>query len=850
MAEENLYVAREEDVRALRAHWEQVLEGKPQLVRLQAPFGGGRRAVAGEFLRSVAESSPDTIIWRTQCLDQENGLQWMVRMYGSLVATLNADPLRRGKIELLLNSTLPSQPKRVQGWYQEFIASLKEAKTDREKGAVQLRIPKDNPLIGLVEITNAIARKFNLVLEIQSPYQAYSVAVAQLLEAVFQEARESSSKLMILLHDEPDTDVSRALHPMPLLDLYQRRASEIRSVAIAPWGASETQRFLDSKGVKSDAGRIAQITAGRPGFIAELVDILRDRSLLEGDLSGVTLASLVPMNVDEEELEAPPSETQEGQRKHATAADLGRVAYLAALLGQAFPANLVADMGGFDRDSIDDLIDACGDLFEEVQFAEDLGTWIYKFKRGSYRDGVLEQNDTEEGHELARRVGLFMERFLVQRGYAFMSRTARVYAEHGAGARANLMRSLALSNDSPDVWGLAYDLIRYFDEVKWPEAMRRTVFMNLVDRLVASGTVQAAEQVHQDATAWASKQEDRELTAWLLYAGSRLDARRQDTYRARDRARDAIKLYAALGNEVRQAEIHNHLAGIELQDGNPNAALEHVDQALQLGRVEGPEGKKVVLPAVLANAEFVRGHVARRSQKLSEAAEHFRRANELAGQAGIAQLALDAGLAFGEALLASSQTDKARDILGQVVEIARQLRNPMRERSACELLAQAEGILRNYPAALQHASRTLELSKALRFEQAMPLDLYNLGYLNFASQKPTEALAFFRQAQERLAKGADHPVGKDLFYFSGLAHLQTGNVDEAKAALRSGLRPAQRAKDWRRLVSALDTLAQIEEKQGNAPVAKKLLADAIGFAEKAQLREERKTLRRRLDAIA
>ncbi len=850
MAEDRLFVARQEDVAALSARWAEAQTGKAQFVRLQAPFGGGRRAVAGEFLRAAAENE-DAIIWRVTCLDQENGLQWLVRMYGSLVASLTQDALRRGRIELLLNAGLPSQPKRVQGWYQEFIASLKEAKTDREKGAVQLRIPKDNPLIGLIEVVVAISRKFPILLEIQNPYACYSLALAQFVESFFAEARQNDGKALILMHDEPEDASTQALFPMPLLDVYKRREADIAVVNLAPWTADDAQKFLESKALPTtNAARINEIAKGRPGYIAELVDILQERGILDGDLTGVTMASLVPTTISEGALEAPSGDADEDKRKHATAADIPQVAYFAALLGQAFPSNLVADMGGFDRDSIDDLADALEDLFEEVQFAEEMGTWIYKFKRGTFREGILEQNDTEQGHDLARRVGVFMEQFLVPRGYVFIARTARVYAEHGAPGRANLMRSLALTNDSPDVWGLAYDLCKYFDEIPWPDAMVRTVMMNLVERLVANGAIQAAEQVHTDATEWATRKEDRDLTAWLLFAGSRLDARRQDPYRARDRGRDAIKLYAALGNDVRQAEIYNHLAGIELQDGSPNAALEYVEKALELGRVEGQDGKKQLIPGIQANAEFVKGHVARRANKLLEAAEHFRVANDVAGRNGIAALALDSGLSYGEALLAARQTEKARDVLDRVVQIARQLKNAVRERNACELLAQAEGGLRNYPQALGHANRVLELSKALKFEQAMPLDLYNLGYFNLANQKPTEALTFFRQAEERFTKLGEHPVVKELYYHMGLAHLQAGNLDAAKTSLRSGLRPAQKAKDWRRMVTALDTLAAIESRQGNGPVAKKLLADAIGFAEKGNLKEERRNLRRKLESIA
>ena len=79
---------------------------------------------------------------------------------------------------MVLNSQLPNQPQRVQNWYQEFISTLKESKTDKESGQIQLRLPKDNPLLGLVEIANGLARRIPIILEIQNPNLVYSVALA------------------------------------------------------------------------------------------------------------------------------------------------------------------------------------------------------------------------------------------------------------------------------------------------------------------------------------------------------------------------------------------------------------------------------------------------------------------------------------------------------------------------------------------------------------------------------------------------------------------------------------------------------------------------------------------------
>jgi tetratricopeptide (TPR) repeat protein len=846
LAEERpLYVARESDLAALTSRWESAKAGQAVAVRIQAPFGGGRRALATQFASKI--QGDDAVIWRVTCLDQENGLQWLVRMYGALVASLTQDILKRGRVEMVLNSQLPTQPKRVQGWYQQFIASLKEAKTDREKGQVQLRLPQDNPLTGLVEVAIGIARRVPLYLELQAPYGVNSLGLAMFLEALVVEARHNNAKLFITLFDEVDEEVCKALHPLPLLDVYQRRTEEITAIKIEPWGAAEVSKYLESKELPTkNAARIAEIASGRPGFIAELAEILEEQGKIGGDLSGITLAGLVPLEVDEGELDLPTEAPKEGERTHAGPKEALQVAYFGALLGQAFPAAIVADMGGYDRDSVDDLIDAMPALYAEVQYAQDLGTWLYRFKRGCWREGILEKHANDEGRDLARRVGLFMERVLVPRGYGFIVKTGRVYAENGAGNRASMMRALALTNDSPDIWGLCYDFSKYFDEIPWSDALRRTVFMNLLERLIGNGTIQAAEQVHNEVTAWAGEKNDRELTAWLLFNGSRLDARRQDLYRARD----AIKLYEALENKQRVAEIHNHIAAIELQDGNQQAALDAVNLAIEAGKQTQQDGSIVLAPGIAAMAEVIRGRVAQAQGKHAEAVEHFRRGNEIAGQTNQGGLALDAGLGYGESLLQSGQVPQATEALERVVQIARNLRNPSRERAASELLAQAFGAQRKFPEALPHALRALEISNALKMDHVLAVDNYNAGFFQFVNNKPSEALALFKQSEARLASvQGGHPLQKELFYFKGLAHLQLNQLDEGRKSLREAVKLLNTARDWRKLVSALDNLSSVESRSGNLDAAKKLLTDAIAVAKANDLKEERRALRKKLDQI-
>ncbi len=851
MAEERqLFVARPDDVEALNTHWEAVRGGDARLLRLQAPFGGGRRALVNEFVRRVAGSTDDPLIWRFAGSDQENGVQWLIRLYGSLVATVSSDVLRRGKVEMILNGQLPSQTKRVQGWFENFVSTIKEAKADPETGQMQLRIPQDNPLIGLVEIVAGISRKTPILLDLQGAFGAHSVLVGQFLECLFDEVKSHKGRLFTIVHDEPPSDTTASSHPLPLLNFYERRAEVLHTFQIAPWGAEETSKLLESRELSSDPARLAEIAGGRPGYILELIDILEERGELAGDLSSATMASLVPMTVDEDDLEVPEAPPAEGERKHATADDASRVAFLAALLGHVFPSALLAEMGGFARESVDDLVDAMGGLFEEVQFSEQMGTWIYRFKRGSFREGILESNATDEGHQLARNVGVFMERFLVPRGYGFMVRTARIYAEHGAHKRASAMRAIALSNDAPDVWGMAYETIKYFDEVPWPDQLRRSVYTTLLDHLAGGGNLQAAERVHTEVTEWATEKEDRELQAWLLFNGSKLDARRQDFYRARDRARDALKLFEALENKPRMAEIQGHIASIELADGNPTAAITAVDEALTLATRDGEDGKKIVLPGVLAQAEMVRGVVARRAGKIDEAIEHFRRANEVAGTTGLGPQALDAGLSLGEALMAKGEVEKARDVLRRLLTATRQIGALPRERAAAELLARAEGASRNLEGALELAQRVLQISQQLRMDHALPVDLYNVGFYHLTMNKGVEALPFFKQAEAQLKGNDTHPILKDLWYYSGLANLQAGHLEDARASLRKSIKPLQQARDVPKIVTAFDQLAAIEHRGGNTEAAKKLLTDALGLARDNNMKEQRKALKKRLDALS
>jgi tetratricopeptide (TPR) repeat protein len=840
------YVVREDDLAVLKQHYDDAAAGRRPVVLLEGRLGSGKRAAVGELARRAVAESDDVLVWRIAHTDEEDGWNTLLRWYGALFAGLHRSPTFRGKVEMALNSQIPNQPARVQAWFKDFIDAMKTGAPKPGEQQFQVRIPRQSPLLAIVEIACGIARKFPVILEVQSTPLCQSLSIYAMLEALVHESK--GTKMLIVLGTEPIDEAAKAWFPMPFLDLVERAKDEIVRVSPQKWESAQVNKYLESKakaGTTAMAGRIAEISGGLPGFVAEIVDWL-DENGKTSEVDSLTLETLANVTPDAEELDLPSDppkpdatqDTKQAPRKHAGPDDAERVAQLAALLGISFPSNLVADMGGYDRDSIDDLMDATGQLYKELQFSQPLGTWIYQFNKGILRESVLSRHRADEDRDLARRVGAFMERFLVPRGYAFLVKTMRMYAENDARDRAAMLRSVALGADQSIVWAMAQDLVAYFDEVQWPDALRRTIYMNLLDRMVQSGDVAQTEGLYNEAMAWSSTKEDRAMTAWLLFAGSRLDYRRQDLYRARDRANDALKMYQGIDDKVKVAEVHNHLAMVELSDGNATVAIDHAKEAEVAADV----------PAVRAHSEYVRGLVAKRDQKLQEAADHFQKANEVAGNAGQGPLALESGLHFGETLLMSGQHTKAADVLGRVIQIAKALQNPVRERAATALLGQCQAALRNFEAALQNSTRTLELTRQLKFERFEPIDLYNCGFFNLMLGRATEGVALLRQAKEK-AGGSDATFRKELLYNLGAGLVQIGEKAQGEENLMEAIPLAQAAKDWRKVMGACETLATLSIERGNKEAAKQQLEQALAAADAGGLKEERKGLRRKLDEL-
>jgi tetratricopeptide (TPR) repeat protein len=241
--------------------------------------------------------------------------------------------------------------------------------------------------------------------------------------------------------------------------------------------------------------------------------------------------------------------------------------------------------------------------------------------------------------------------------------------------------------------------------------------------------------------------------------------------------------------------------------------------------------------------------VARRDRTtLARAVDHFKKANELAGNVGQAQLALEAGLQLGETLLMSGSTKQAAEVLGRVGQIAQQVKDPVKERAAAALLGQAQASLKNFEAALQFGERALQLTRSLKLTQLEPIDLYNLGFFNLMLGRSKEAVSLFRQSRKG-ADAANPAFQKELLYNLGTALMKENEVQEAEGAFQAALNPATQVKDWRKLAGAQQQLAGIADKRGDTDTARALLYKAMEAAEQGKLKDQRKAIKKQIDGL-
>jgi len=830
------YVSKAENIEFFLNAWEQAKAGTPSTVLLTAPYGGGKRALVAKIANVAKEQDDDVLIFRPILAEGEDGQNMIIKLYAGILSYLHSNLQLRGKVELALNSRKPNQPQRVQNWITAFIDGMKQGSPKAGENQFQLHIPQDNPLIGFVELVHVIAQAYPVILEIQNIHNTHSIAIISMIKAlIHKNAKAKDTKLMTILSSVP-LEANASWLCMPLQDVLKEEADKYSTLNLDAWNIGDVEQYLASKEYSFGmAEQIVALTNGRPGFIAELADSMQEDEALRTKVATATLAELYDLTPDADELDSDDEEVAENKRPKAKADDAAKIAYISSLLGMSFPSGIVADMLAFDRSSVDDIYDATDGIYKEVERSAPLNTWIYQFRKAMMRESVLARFQSEDDKRVAGNTGAFLERFLAPVGFGYVIKALHIYADAGVTQRADVMRNVALGADQPQVWNLARDIFRYFADASWSDQLMRSVYMNRCERMSRLGDVNPAEDMLKEALRWAESKEDETLRAFLNLSGSRLDARRNDLYRARERATSALEIYRKLDSAVNQAECLAQLALVEFNDGKLNASLDRVNQADALTDI----------PPLRGLTSFIRGLIAQKDNKQEDALKHFNLANQLAGQSGRGALALDAGMKMGEVLLQSRQFAQAADTLGQVQQIAQGIGAKAQERVVCAMRAQALASQQNFEAALTSAQRAFQISNELKDRNALPADLYNVGLFQLMLQRPSEAIAFLKEAR-RLANTANAGFMKEVLFHLGQAQYQLGERSSAAETLQEALRPTQETRDANRALAIYQVLGKIARDNNDVNRAETMYNNALTIAKQVQNKEAQKVLKEQI----
>ena len=834
-----IFSSRSSDIEALHAHWTRAVAGAPEILRLVSPFGGGRRALVIDFYEALGNSDRP-VYWHVGCIDSEDGQQWLIRMYGALIGSLLTNASDRQRVEAHLQSRMPALPERLQNWVEQFLQNLKNSSLETATGQVHLQFPVENPLLGLVEVALCIAEQVPLLLELQNPQSTHSVALARFVEALWNEGRQRSAKVLLILHDHPASELRETLFPAPLLELYARHEEAIKSHTIAPWTEVETAQHLHSRALEADAGSLTSLGGGKPGFIIEAIEICQERALLGQALQGFDVSKLLPP------IPAPVlSEAREGERDHA-ASNPEQALFFAALLGQEFPLELVADMASFTRESTKALFDAMGDWVQPSEYSESLGAWIYTFTRGTWREAILANHQTEEGRELARKAGTFLDSTVSGLGFGFQPKIARILAENGAIEHAQRLIARALGNDPSDILAFVYELGKAYASLHWPLEIWRDLYKANIENLVQQQGVELLQLILAEAYSWAETHQEAHFNAWLSLQSSQLASMLGQSVEASSRAANALQGFEQLQDEPGQAESLLQLAALAVGQDQLQQAVAYTTRALPL---LPPEPHSVHLLSLKARAEMVFGLVARTGQDFATAATHYGNAQQIAVAARNTQMVLSGGLSLAETHLASGDPQQALGMFAELADLAQRTGSALHERNACELAGTASAGLQQWEQAAEYASRTLALTRLLGMSDALPMDLYNQAFFLLASEKITESLPFFNEALPLLSGAGTHPVVKECLYFAAIAYLQSGEATQASRLFLQALTPIEQHQDWQKYIIALSTLGTLAQQAGNLTDARQYIERAYGRASLLNLETEAAELRAQLAAL-
>ncbi len=812
----------------------------PRMVLLAGDDGAGR----ADLVSRLSAAHPDTLFLRWRFQSGDDSVATLLRLHAGCAASLTRGGAAASRASEALRATLDDDddPRRA-AWIRSFLDSLQTSERT-EEGGIQLQLPRDNPYWGLLQLVLGLAGAAPLVLELQRVNAVTSPAFWIWLMTLRREMIRREVPVLWLTsaiespfgetQDDPLPTPSGLMHGL----LGDQLAATVDLPALDDDAVQALldRRYRPHRFPPELAPRLRALCEGVPARLADLLDLLEGEEIViwdetdgfqlvpePGDLH---LDSLVPDALPEGESDDDPQER----------ADLAAsMLQVAALEGVTFTAGVVATALGAEQDVVDDLLDELPLLVAEERFQPAVQSWTYRFVRPTFREHHLALA-RRQGPTLARKLArALMERF-VPAAQAYIPLTARLYGQVGQGRQARNLLALAMGSDRLDLSRAAQELISLHGADELPDGLLRLLYAEAAERAVNGAAATLADELITGLEGFASRGEDRGLSAFAALLRSRLAMREGELDTAVARGEEAL---AGFGDDaVRQAETLNHLALLALRRRDVGAARNYVELA----------GKASTIPPVKAYSVFIRALLRRGERKMANAAEAFGEAARLATEAGNPLLGLEARLNQGEMLMVAGRGKTALEPLRLARSMAVGMHARPLERSATTLLAQAEAASGNAAEAFDLARDALALGTEMGLAEMVAADEYHCGLFGLAAGETVEARKHLDRALAAVAQ-ADGPLAKEIHFHRGQLQLVEGDLGAARTSLTRTREIAVATGDPVRAARALQALGMVDDKAGDREAALGLYREAVGEMGIPSLQKEREAIQRRIADI-
>ena len=841
-------------------------ENAPHTLLIEGRDGGGRKTAIDRFLERITErgSAPSAVRLRGQPSD--DGIKTLGRFYSSFVGAIARGAGNEEAIAALDSAAEASTDERVRGWLSGMSTSMQELRA-HASGQFQIKLPGDNPWLALLYAFDVLGPRRRWVIDLFELGHVTSPSFWAFLTALIGRARARRWKVLFVVTPGRNLYSEKqggdAAGPLAFLGAL---FTDPTLVALAPLTVEAVSELVEDtyrphRFPDGLAARLHDVSGGHAESLHELLDALEEDETITwdekgyalSDLDDVDLEVLVPMAAEgdeedeEDEADSAPAEAaaeggdadKSGEEAGIDEAFLEAVLHVAAHEGRTFSSALVRTFLKAGEDAVDDALDAMPHLVEEVQYHQALGTWLYRFRFGFYRDWYRAsppEGFKTKSQQICRRLGTIAVQTYAPASYEYLVRAAELFTE-GADARgARNVLGMALSAEPAALAGFALETIERFEDSPWPDGLVRLLVTSQADRAVKSSPTAQARATIERARSWAAAHDDADTAAFAELLECRLLMREGEMPKALEQGIAALNRFKQTGDKTRQGETLNQLALISINTGDAKGARRFVRDAQ----------KASTIPPVKAHSQYILGVLLRRQGQLTQALEAFTRSVELSEQSGNLVLSLEAMLNRGECALMAGRSKDIAPMLERALEMSRALRSTTRERLAARLLCQAEAARGRGDAALEMAQHALELTRELGLEDQEDIDLYHCGVFAVLAGKTDDGLDYLQAARTSCEKSDKAGLLPEVLFNLGQVKLSTGDADGSRATLEQALGVVRQRKDTVRELRILEGLGVALSSLGEHQAALSRFKEAADKAVGPQAKDFRKSMRARI----